>query len=121
KEFSFRDLTKYGSSLALYKLTEDDRWLTTFCGEEIVQDVGFELTGKYLDEYADKDTLEFWMENIKFICGQGKPIMESYTLDHANREYAKCLSLNLPLKSGVHDFPDMFICHETYVRNSRNI
>lgn len=118
KDFGFRELVKYGSHLALYRLTEDNRWLTTFCGDIIVQNVGIELTGKCIDEYADKDTLEFWMENIKFICEQGKPIVEFYSLEHAGKDYSVCHSLNLPLRSGTHDFSDMFICHDIYTKRS---
>lgn len=120
QDFSFQDLVKYGSRLALYKLTEDNRWLTTFCGDEIVQNVGSELTNKCMDEYADKDTLKFWMDNIEIICGQGKPVMEFYVLDHAGKDYSMCHSLNLPLRSGTRDFSDMFICHENYFKRGKS-
>lgn len=115
-DFSFQDLVKYGSSLALYKLTEENRWLTTFCGDEIVQNVGFEPTGKFLDEYADQDTLEYWAKSIKHIIGRCEPVMEFFTLDFANKDYSRSQTLNLPLRSGLRDLPDMFICHLAFER-----
>lgn len=121
KDLGFRDLVRFGRNLVLYKRTNDDRWLTTFCGDEIVQNVGIELTGKCLDEYADKDTLEYWMQNIEYVCNQGKPIMEFYTLDHASKDYSLCQSLNLPLRSNNSDLPDMFVCHEVYSDESTRI
>lgn len=116
---SFRELVKYGKHLTLYKLTEEERWLTTFCGDEVVVNLGMELTGKHLDEYGCEETLKFWMSNMKYIRDQGRPYMETFTLDYVGKPYSVCRTLNLPLRSGNRDFPDMFVCYETYT--SRNI
>lgn len=108
KDFSFDDLAKYGSHLLLYKLTEDNRWLTTFCGTTIVDTLGIELTGKYIDEYGDENSLEFWLSNIKYITEQGAPFVEYYSLNFVDKEFVECADINLPLRSGDRDFPDMF-------------
>ncbi len=118
-DFSFKDLVKYGTHLALYKLTEENRWLTTFCGDGVVQHIGFEPTGKCLDEYADKDTLEFWAANIKRITEHCEPVMEIITLDYVNKDYSRSKTLNLPLRSGLRDLPDMFICHVAYEKKGQ--
>ena len=109
KDFSFEDLVKHGSHMLLYKLTEDNRWLTTFCGGTIVEALGVELTGKYIDEYGDKNSLEFWMNNIKYISKHGAPLVEYYSLNFIGKEFIECMDLNLPLRSGERDFPDMFL------------
>ena len=113
-DLSFRELVKFGKFLTLYKLTEEDRWLTTFCGEEVVHNVGMELTGKHLDEYASEKTLRFWMDNMTYIRDEGRPYLETFTLDVANKPYRVCQTLNLPLRSGTRPFPDMFVCYESY-------
>lgn len=46
KDFSFEELVKFGRHLAIFKQTEDNRWLTTFCGGAIVEQIAFEPTGK---------------------------------------------------------------------------
>ncbi len=109
KEFSFKDLAEHGSHMMLYKLTEDNRWLTTFCGDTIVAALGVELTGKYIDEYGDENALEFWMENIKYISEHGAPLVEYYSLNFVDKEFIQCMDINLPLRSGERDFPDMFL------------
>lgn len=109
KDFSFKELAEHGSHLLLYKLTEDNRWLTTFCGDIIVDILGVELTGKYIDEYGDKNALEFWMENIKYISGHGAPLVEYYNLNFVDKEFIQCMDICLPLRSGERDFADMFL------------
>lgn len=116
KDFSFKELVEFGRFLTLYKLTEDDRWLTTFCGEEVAYNVGMELAGKHLDEYASKEILKIWMDNMVYICEQGRPFMEIFDLDYAGKSHLECHTLNLPLRSGDRDFPDMFVCFESYNR-----
>ena len=114
-DFDFRELVKYGKYLILYKLTQDNRWLTTFCGDGIVEDIDRELTGKHLDDYAEEKTLDFWMKNIQLMLEDHKPIMEYFTLEYTKKQHKMSQSLNLPLKSGAGDTVDMFICHEAVV------
>ena len=107
KNFSFRELAKHGPFLVLYKLTEENRWLTTFCGTSIVEVLGEEITNRHLDEYGSEDTLDFWMENVRYLQEDAKPIIEFYNLKFVDKQYLRCSSVNLPLKSGTRDFPDM--------------
>lgn len=117
KDLSFAELVRFGKHLTLYKLTEEDRWLTTFCGEEVTLNVGMELTGKHLDEYASEETLKFWMDNMKYIQVEGAPYLEIFRLDYAGKPFMKCHTLNLPLRSGGQKLPDMFVCYESYMKN----
>ena len=118
KDFSFEELAKYGSHLLLYKLTEDNRWFTTFCGTKIVDTLGIELTGKYIDEYGDKNALLFWLKNIKYITEQGMPFVEHYSLNFVDKEFVECADINLPLRSGDRDFPDMFFAFMSFEPNN---
>jgi hypothetical protein len=56
------------------------------------------------------------MENMVYIREQGRPFMEIFDLDYAGKPHLNCHTLNLPLRSGNRDFPDMFICFESYNR-----
>lgn len=118
KDFRFEDLVKFGSNLYLAKLTEDNRWLTTFCGEGIVNTVGFDASSKYIDEFGPPELLEYWLKNLKELTDHSKPFMEYYTLEFANREFIHCSSINLPLKSEGSDFPDIVMTHEAYSAES---
>ena len=115
QDFDFRTLVKFGRYLALYKRTEEGHWLTTFCGDGIVEEIKLELSNKYIHEYADKETLKFWMDNIQQITEQCRPVMEYYTLEYTKEHHKTSIVLNLPLKSGDSDLVDMFICHESFL------
>ena len=114
KDFDVREFAKFSSHLILYKATDDDRWLTTFCGDEIVHQVGMEITGKHMDEYADAKTLKYWMRTIVEMVDGAKPFMENYVLEYAGRSHMMCHCINLPLKGERDSGVNMFICHETY-------
>lgn len=118
KNFSFSELAKLGGNLAICKLTDDNRWLTTFGGNALASLVGLEFTGRHLDEISDDKTLKFWCDNLKIMTEQSKPFFEFYDLDYANKSYTNCEALNLPLKSGNHDFADMFLSYTTGIKNS---
>ena len=105
-DFKFEKLARLGSNLVLFKLDEDDRWLTKFCGSNIVEILGFELTGKHLEDYASENSLEFWMASLKHITDEGRPFFEYYNMDFVEKEYMHCTAINLPLKSGERDYPD---------------
>lgn len=112
-DFDFQTLVKYGRYLVIYKRTEDGHWLTTFCGDGIVEEIKLELSNKYIHEYADKETLKFWMANIQHITVQCRPVMEYFPLEYTKEHLKTSMSLNLPLRSGESDSVDMFICHES--------
>lgn len=114
-DFNFQTLVKYGKNLAIYKRTEEGRWLTTFCGDGIVEDIKLELSHKYIDEYADEETLKFWMANIQQITEQCKPIFEVFTLEYTKEHHKTSQTLNLPLRSGSNDSADMFICYDYFL------
>lgn len=114
KDFPFEELVNFGSNLYMARLTEDNRWLTTFCGEGIVNTVGFDASGKYIDEFGPPDLLKYWLKNLKELTDHSRPFMEYYTLEFADREFIHCSSVNLPLKSEGSDFPDIVMSHEAY-------
>jgi hypothetical protein len=115
RNFDFKTLVKYGQNLVICKRTEKGRWLTTYCGDTIVQEINLELSNKYIDEYADKETINFWMANIQQITEQCKPVFEIFTLEFTAKHHKTNYSLNLPLRSGADESVDMFICHEFFL------
>ena len=115
RDFDFRSLVKFGKNLVIYKFTEEGRWFTTFCGDNIVEETNLELSNKYIDEYADENTLKYWMENIQLITEQHMPVFENYTLEYSKKDHKTSLAINLPLRSGADDSIDMIICHESFL------
>jgi hypothetical protein len=115
-DFNFAELVNYGQYLYLGKLNEEMRWETTFCGDGIVREVGYELTGKCLDDLADNVTLEFWEKNLKLLTDESKPFLELFTLEYIGREHIHCKEINLPLMSGNREFPDMNMAYNIYTR-----
>ena len=110
KDFDFKELVKFGSNMCIAKLTNDGRWLTTFCGDAIVERIDMELTGKHIDEFADPDTLPFWEQSCHHLSDDCRPVIEKYNLDFAEKTYTRVTSVNLPLKSSKKlDFADMHI------------
>lgn len=115
QDFDFETLVKYGKHLVIYKRNEEGRWFTTFCGDRIVEEIKLELSHKYIDDYADEETIKFWMTNIQQITQQCTPIFEIFTLEYTKEHHKTSHSLNLPLKSGADGSVDMFICHEFFL------
>ena len=118
KDFSFHELVTYGSNLYMAKLTEDNRWHTTYCGNNIVDELGLDMTGKYLDEFADPETSVYWLDNSGLMTDKTSVYMEFCTLEFLDKEYRHCSMLNLLLKSGSRDFPDIMMVHEAFTNKS---
>ena len=107
-DFGFEEIAKWGSTLMLYKLDENDRWLTTFAGSTVVEVLGFEPTGKYLEDYGADNSLKFWLDNMQYITDAHMPLIESYNLEFVEKDYVRVSAVNLPLKTGTRDFPDSY-------------
>lgn len=114
KDFSFKELVRYGNNLSIIRLTEGRQWLVTYCGVGLCQAFGGDPTGKLISEIADPITKEYWTENLKLIMKENKPFVEFFTLDFIQKGDVYCSALNLPLMSGDHDFPDVCMAYLTF-------
>lgn len=117
-DFAFEELVNYGQNIFLAKLTDDGRWLTTYCGGDIVEKSGFDATGKYLDEFSAPETLKFWTNNFKSFTGEGSVMLEYFTLEYFGKEYTHCTTLSFPLKSDGSDEIDISFSYDMFTVES---
>lgn len=113
-DFTFEEFVKYGPSLFLAKQEDDGRWLTTYCGSDVVEKSGFDASGKYFDEFATKETLKFWMDNFSFLTGEGRVFLEYFTLEYLGKKYTHSATISLPLKSDGSDEIDISLSYEMF-------
>lgn len=118
KDFSFEDFVKFGSNIYIAKINDDNIWETTFCGGDIVNKIGFDATGKTLDDFGSPETLEFWLKNLQSLTGESKVYAEFYTLEFPDNQRIHCTAINFPLKSGDKDFPDINLNYETFTNEN---
>ena len=64
KDFSFEEFVKYGENLLICKIDIDKNWVTTYCGSEIVENSGFDFSGKLLGEFSTRQIVVFWEKNF---------------------------------------------------------
>jgi hypothetical protein len=114
EDFSFDEFVQYGSNIYIAKLKEDNRWHTTFCGGSLVDVLGFDATGKCLDEFATPETLKFWVDNLNIMVEQETVYLEFYSLELTNNEISHSLTISLPLKSDTDSISDTSLTHEVF-------
>ncbi len=114
KDFTFEELVKHGSNMYMAKYNDEGKWETTFCGNTIAESVGFDPTGKTLDDFGTDESLAFWLENFEIMVKECRSNLEFQTLEFANKEYLHCTSFNLPLRSGKTDHPGMCMVYEYF-------
>lgn len=118
KDFSFEELVKYGTNIFMAKLDASGKWLTTFCGNDIVENTGFDSTGKVLNEFGHSETLDVWLDTLTVLVNEYKPVIEFHTLEFINKDHVHCMAINFPLRSEGSDTPDIFISYEVFTHDS---
>jgi hypothetical protein len=114
KDYSIEDMVKYGQNIFIAKREESNRWMVTYCGTDIVKNAGFETTGKYMDEFGNPETMDFWLQSIDILTVEKKPVLEYTTLAFVKKDFIHCLSINFPLRSADDKEPDMFFAFEVF-------
>ena len=113
-DFSFEELVKFGTNIFIAKQQDEGRWMTTFCGSEVVEKTGFDSTGKYLDEIATDGMLEYWKNNFKKLVTKVNVYIEYFTLEFANRNYTHCTRINFPIRSSEIDLIDTVLAFDHF-------
>jgi len=114
KDLEFTELVKFGTNLFLAKLDEDKKWVTTYCGTDLVEKTDYDSTGEYIDVMDEEETVSFWYKSLEIITKEHKPLIEFHTLIFANKEYIHSLAINFPLRSKIDEEPDIFIALELF-------
>ncbi len=117
KDFSLEELVRHGTYLYMSKYNDDGKWETTFCGTGIVEGVGFDPTGKTMDDFGTKETLKFWHDNLKVMVTECQTFIESYKLEFAKKEFLHCTAVTLPARTGNVDHPDVQMVYEFFTED----
>ncbi len=124
KDFSFEEFVRFGSQIYMCKRTEEDRWMTTFCGEAIVDNFGYDPTGEHLDEVDEEDTTEFWYGVLTKMVENHQPFIEYYAMEHEAKpllapQITHCTGINFPMKSEEGGKADMSLTFEVFTKDSQ--
>ncbi|MCC3860948.1 hypothetical protein [Pseudemcibacter aquimaris] len=116
KDFAVEEFIKFGTNIFIGKLTDDGKWLTTYCGSGIADSVGLDASNKTFEDYAKPKTQKFWEDNLKMLTDDGKVYLEYYSFEYDNHEIKHCAAINLPLYSDGSPFPNVNLSYESFNR-----
>lgn len=117
-DFSFDEFVLFGSNIYIAKLKEDGRWHTTFCGGSIVDALGFDVSGKCLEDFATPETLKFWLDNLTIMTEQERTYFEFYSLELAENEISHSMSVTLPLKTDKDSISNTGLTFEIFTEEN---